>query len=85
MDKENGMGKKSVLPLLSLISQVGITMLVCILGCMLLGNFIDEKTGMSPLWLIVFIVLGVGAAFRNLYFIIMKEVKKGEKDKNEQK
>lgn len=77
------MSKRSFVPLLSLISQVGITMVVCILGCMLIGNFLDEVTGMSPLWLVIFILLGVGAAFRNLFFIIMKEFKKGEKDKDE--
>lgn len=77
------MGKRNFVPLLSLISQVGITMVVCIVGCMLLGIFIDNVTGMGPLWLVIFILLGVGAAFRNLFYIIMKEVKKGEKDKDE--
>lgn len=73
-------GKKNPLLLLALISQLGISMIVPILGCMLLGNLIDTWTGSSPLWLVVFIFLGVGAAFRNLFYIVMKEVKKGKKD-----
>ncbi|MGL4343989.1 MAG: AtpZ/AtpI family protein [Cellulosilyticaceae bacterium] len=73
------MGKKSWIPALGLLNQVGISMLVPILGCMLLGGFIDQATGHSPLWLVIFIILGVGSAFRNLFYIILKEEKKGKK------
>lgn len=55
-------------------------MAVPIFGCMLIGNWIDGITGKSPLWLVVFILLGAGAAFRNLFHIIMTENKKGNKD-----
>lgn len=75
------MGKKrSVIPALGLLNQVGISMLVPIFGCMLLGGLIDSATGHTPLWLLIFTVLGVGAAFRNMFYIITKEAKKGRKD-----
>ncbi len=72
--------KKSWISALALLSQLGIAMAVPIFGCMLVGNWIDEATGKSPLWLVVFIVLGVGAAFRNLFHIMTKEIKKGDRD-----
>lgn len=74
------MGKRSWVSALGLLNQVGISMIVPILGCMLLGGFIDQATGHSPLWLVVFILLGVGSAFRNLFHIILKEAKRGKKD-----
>lgn len=74
------MGKRSWVPALGLLNQVGISMIVPILGCTFIGGLIDEATGHSPLWLMIFILLGVGAAFRNLFYIILKEAKKGRKD-----
>ena len=64
---------------LSLISQVGISMLVPILLCILFGAFLDSKTEKTPLFTVIFIFLGVGGAFRNLFYIVGKEIKKGEK------
>lgn len=74
------MKKRSWVPALALLNQVAISMLIPIFLCVFIGIFLDEKTKSGPLWLIVFIVLGVGAAFRNLFYIVLKEVKKGEKD-----
>jgi positive regulator of sigma E activity len=52
---------------LALLSQVGIMMIVPIFGGVFIGQFLDRKFGNGSLFLIVGIVLGVGAAFRNLY------------------
>lgn len=65
---------------LVLVSQLGISMITPILACTLIGAFLDNKLNTSPWFLIVFILLGVGAAFRNLFYIVGKEIKKGEKD-----
>lgn len=74
------MKHNSYLRVLSLVSQLGISMAVPILLCVLLGAYLDNKTGREPLFTIIFILLGVGAAFRNLFYIVGKEAKKGEKD-----
>ena len=66
---------------LSLISQLGITMITPILICTLIGVFLDEKIHSSPIFTIVFILLGVAAAFRNLFYHTNKQIKK--EDKNE--
>lgn len=68
---------------LALLEQVGFSMAVPIFLCVFLGIFIDNITNKSPLFLIIFILLGVGAAFRNLFYIIGKEAKRGEKERDE--
>lgn len=73
------MSKNNWVPALGLLNQVAISMLVPIFGCVFVGIFLDKVTGLEPLWLVIFILLGVGAAFRNLFYIILKEQKKSEK------
>ncbi len=52
---------------LALITQIGISFAVTIGGCIFLGKIIDDWLHTSPWFLLIFIVLGVGAAFRNLF------------------
>jgi len=66
---------RSTMQNLALLSQVGIMMLVPIFGCVWLGQFLDKKFGTGSLFLIVGIILGVGAAFRNLYQLAMQKSK----------
>lgn len=70
----------NVLKSLSLISQVGFLMAIPIIGCMLLGNFLDRILNTGAIFLIVFTILGVLSAFRNLYVIAMKGSKHRKKD-----
>ncbi|ONI41580.1 ATP synthase subunit [Candidatus Epulonipiscium fishelsonii] len=70
--------RKNWISALSLVSQLGISMSIPIFGCTFLGIFLDNVTGKSPLWLVIFILLGVGAAFRNMFHIILHEAKKGD-------
>jgi F0F1-type ATP synthase assembly protein I len=69
---------KNPLLLLGLVSQLGLSMVIPILLCTFIGVFLDNLTGLSPLFLIVFIILGVGAAFRNLFMLANKEIKGDE-------
>jgi F0F1-type ATP synthase assembly protein I len=55
-------------------------MITPIIACIIIGALLDEKAGTAPWLLIVFILLGVGAAFRNLFYMAGKENKKGKKD-----
>lgn len=70
---------------LSKLTQVGITMIVTIGICFFVGKWIDEKLGTNFIFLPIFILLGIGAAFRNLYFLVMLEYKKEEKKEEEQR
>lgn len=53
--------------MLSLISQVGLMMLIPILGCGYIGKVIDEKFNTSPVFLLIFLILGIGGAFVGVY------------------
>lgn len=56
-----------VAKMLSLISQVGLMMIIPIIGCMFIGRFLDSKLNTSPIFLIIFLILGVGGAFTGVY------------------
>lgn len=64
--------KRNPLSNLALISQLGFSMIVPIIGCFLLGNYLDAKFSTGNIFLLIFTILGVLAAFRNLFIIGMK-------------
>ena len=55
------------LSLLSLVSQVGIMILIPILGCTFIGKYLDERFGTTPFLLLIFLLLGIGGAFSSVY------------------
>ncbi|MCD7905730.1 MAG: AtpZ/AtpI family protein [Clostridiales bacterium] len=63
----------------AILPQIALVMLTPILLCILLGHFLDGLLGTEVLFLIIFTVLGVGAAFRSLYVFCMKTLKEDEK------
>jgi len=78
----NIMGK-DIMKALSMLSQIGISMFVPIFICILIGNFLDKILNTDIIFLVIFTILGVGAAFRTLYMItVYKEKKKAEEEKN---
>ena len=60
---------KAIAKVLGLITQIGISMIVPIFLCVLVGAWLDRLFSSSPLFLIIFVILGVGASFRTLYMI----------------
>lgn len=62
--KSNG---AKIVQALSLISQIGIMMLVSIFGCFFIGKLIDEKINTNPIFTLIFLVLGIGGAFMSVY------------------
>lgn len=53
--------------MLSLISQVGLMILISILGCTFVGKFLDSKFNTDPILTLIFLVLGIGGAFMGVY------------------
>ncbi len=70
---------------LSKLTQVAITMVVTIGMCFFIGKWLDEKIGTNFVFLPIFIILGIGAAFRNLYVMVMLEYKKEEKKEEKER
>lgn len=58
--------KKSPYNGLALISQVGLNVLIPILGCMLLGAWLDKKMGGSGLFLLLLTLVGIAAGVMNI-------------------
>ena len=60
---------------LSLLTQLGITMIVPIGMGVLLGVFLDRKLGTAPIFLFVMILIGIAAGFRNVHHITQSFIK----------
>lgn len=73
--------KKEDLKALALLSQVGLLMAIPIFLCVFVGIWLDEKMGTNGLFLVIFILLGVMAAFRNLFVTILRSFDGKGKDK----
>ncbi len=56
-------------------SQIGFSIAVSVLIGVLLGQYLDDKFGTGPWFLLVFSILGVGAGIRILF-----NIAKGRKD-----
>lgn len=76
---KNNKDYKDVLKGLALISQIGISMITPILLGLFIGQFLDKKLDTTGIFAIIFILLGVGGGFVNLFKIT--STKKGKEDK----
>ena len=56
----------------ALITQVGISMVTPILVGLYIGKKLDEWLNKSPLFLLIFIIIGIGASFTNLFKTVEK-------------
>lgn len=52
---------------LTLISQIGLSVITPILLGVFLGQFIDKKIGTNGVFSILFIILGAGGGFMNIF------------------
>ena len=59
--------RREIVRALSIFSQIGITVVVCVFLGVFLGRFLDSWLGTTPWMLLVFAAMGAGAAFRVLY------------------
>lgn len=78
--------KKSGLENLVLITQLGLNVVTPVLICVILGNWIDKKTGLHTV--LIFLILGVLSgglsAYKMAKHIIDREKEAEEKEKEEQ-
>lgn len=68
---------------LALISQIGISMVVPIIGCVWFANFLMKRFDLGVWVLFLFVILGVVTAFMNLYKLADFSNKDMEKDRKE--
>ncbi|MFV0504135.1 MAG: AtpZ/AtpI family protein [Lachnospirales bacterium] len=82
MKKMKNSEKREIVSAFTLVSQMGITVLVTIIPMVIFGNFLDKTFETSPLFLTIFILFGVLAAFRNIYVVSMRFINNSEIRKN---
>ncbi len=66
--------KNEIASALSLITGLGINLIVVVGICLFLGHNLDKFFNTSPLFMIIFIIIGIITAFRNLYVVAMNSV-----------
>ena len=75
MNKKKSTGAQ-IAPALSLLCQLSIMMLVSIFGCFFIGKFIDTKLNTSPIFMLIFLVIGIGGAFMSVYKTVIGYTKR---------
>lgn len=66
---KNNKDYKDALKNLALISQIGFSIITPILLGVFIGQFLDKKLGTKGIFAIIFIILGAGGGFVNLFKI----------------
>jgi len=51
-------------------SSIGIAMIVAVIGCLLIGAYLDKKFDSGHVFTVIFLLIGIAAGFRNLYVLI---------------
>lgn len=73
------------LRLLSLVGQVGVTVVVFILIGLVVGRWIDASLNTSPGFTLFFIFLGMGAGLWGVYRLVMWTLEQGSKQPPDRK
>jgi ATP synthase protein I len=78
MKREGGFVQEETrkyIKLMALVSTMGISMALAIVIAIFIGYYLDKWFKTSPLFFLIFMILGIVAGFRNLY-VIMKRTEK---------
>lgn len=81
MDEEN----KRLLKTLSVVSSLGISVVLAIIIGILVGRKLDQWLGTEPWFFFIFLLIGIVAAFRNIFIIIGKEIRNSEQGEDKRK
>lgn len=57
---------------MTLLSQIGITMVANIFVSLFIGKYLDQWLNTSPLFLLLFMVIGVFSGIKSVYLLIIK-------------
>ncbi len=67
------MKKSSAFENLALISQIGISMVVPIIMSLYIGKWLDDRLGTAPIFLFVFIIIGISSAFMSVFKLTQRQ------------
>jgi len=66
---------RKYIKLLAIVSTMGISMVLAIVIAIAIGYYLDKWFKTSPVFFLIFMVLGIIAGFRNIY-VVMKRTEK---------
>jgi len=81
MSQGNDRQRAELLKGFSSLSQIGITIIVCVAAGIFIGRALDDRLGTSPWMMLIFIFIGTGAAFKSIIDYAKREQ---AKDKQQQ-
>ena len=67
--------RREIINALSLLTQLGLTMVACVFIGVMAGRFLDGRLGTSPWFLLGLTVLGACAALKSMYDAVMKNIR----------
>lgn len=73
--KLNKKDKNSVAKALALYTQMGVTMAACIIVSFFIGRLLDGWLGTSPIFLLIFMLIGLIASIRSMYIMVKNQFK----------
>lgn len=71
--------RKEVFRSFSMVTQLGMSVMVPVFMCVFIGVMVDKYFGMSTL--LILLILGIGAGMRNAYILAMKVMNENVSDK----
>lgn len=73
--------RKEVFRSLSMVTQLGVSVMVPVFMCIFIGVMIDKHFDTSTL--LIFLILGIGAGMRNAYIMATKVMNENVRDRKE--
>jgi ATP synthase protein I len=77
--------RRQLIKSLGFLSGVGISMVAAILIGMAMGYYLDKWLGTSPWFLLIFLLFGIIAGFRNIYILTDRELKRQQQEDDQKK
>ncbi|MCL2501422.1 MAG: AtpZ/AtpI family protein [Defluviitaleaceae bacterium] len=59
--------RKKILRAAALMTQLAVGMIACVTISVFLGMFLDNRLGTSPVFILIFVFVGIAAAFKYMY------------------
>ena len=66
---------KNALKYIGLVTEIGLIIVLCVAGGLLVGVWLDRKLGTIALFTVLLLLLGLGSAFLNIYRILLSSKK----------
>jgi ATP synthase protein I len=77
--------KHQLIKSVGFLSGVGISLVAAILIGLAMGYYLDKWLGTSPWMLLLFLLFGIIAGFRNIYILTDRELKRQQQEDDQKK